>query len=172
MREIFTAVVCFSTFVGLAIRLLWIQDKLTFAWAEKSREKDAELLLSARVEIERQLQNPDWAFYEEHLQRAVPTALKALYAQPELILAQDLKIPDENAIGAFGPINRSNMIDAHEMGGFDIVPIATTDVGDPIFLCPGPNESDSIYIAHHDGGDIEPLAPSVSEFIALITRPS
>jgi hypothetical protein len=45
-------------------------------------------------------------------------------------------------------------------------------VGDPIFLCPGPNESDSIYIAHHDGGDIESLAPSVSEFIALITRPN
>jgi hypothetical protein len=172
MRVAFAAIVCLSIFVGLALCVLWIKDKLVFALSKKSREKNAELLLSARMEREKQLQSPDWAFYEQHLQRPVPLALKILYSQLELIQSQNFNIPDQDSISTFEPISSTGVIDANDLVDFDIVPIATTDVGDPIFLRPGKDESDSVYIAHHDGGDIESIASSVSEFAALVARSS
>jgi len=49
-----------------------------------------------------------------------------------------------------------------------LVPLATTDLGDPIYLKPGPAERNAIWIWEHELQECYMLAESPEEFISLI----
>ena len=69
----------------------------------------------------------------------------------------------QEGISSFEPLNEGSLLDTHDQIGYDIVPFATSGCGDPIYLRPGANESDTVYIAYHDDpGNVEVFAESVA----------
>ena len=59
------------------------------------------------------------------------------------------------------------ILDAGRNLGFAVVPIATTDFGDLVYLRPGPAEGDEVCVTYHDG-DTEILADSVEAMAAAL----
>jgi hypothetical protein len=121
-----------------------------------------EELAAARRAHEERILRPDWEFYERHLQRPAPAALRELYANRELVTALSLAYSDDDGISTFEPLDEQGLLDARDQAGFDVVPFATSDCGDPIYLKPGRSEADTVFITYHDGGDTKTFAESVA----------
>src|SRR5687767_12221008 len=146
--------------IGLPVFILWLRDRL-----HKSRWRRAnppEKLAADRRAYEERILRPDWAFYERHLQRPAPAALRELYADRVLVTAQGLDYTDAEQISTFEALDEKGLLETRPWLGFDAVAIATSDLGDPIYLRPGASEADTVYITHHDGGDTEVFAQSVA----------
>jgi hypothetical protein len=108
------------------------------------------------------LLSPDWGFYERHLQRPAPAALRELYSNMALITAGASYQGKREGINMLWPLNADHLLDTHAEIGYDIVPFATSGCGDAIYLRPGPNEPDTVYIAYHDDpGYVEVFADSI-----------
>ncbi|HET8546581.1 MAG TPA: hypothetical protein VFL57_01180, partial [Bryobacteraceae bacterium] len=146
--------------------LLWLRDRM--ARFRRSRPEQA---AARRRALERRLLSPDWVFYEQHLQRPVPPALRALYNDKLLLTAQDLRYREDELITTFAPLDRNGLLETRSLLGFDVVAIAINAFGDPIYLRPGASETDIVYITHHDGGDIEVFADSVAAMVAQLRNP-
>ena len=115
------------------------------------------------AELRARLLHPDWTFYERHLQRPAPTALRELYSDMALITACASYRGKRQGISSFEPLNEGCLLDTREEIGYDIVPFATSGCGDSIYLRPGANEPDTVYIAYHDDpGNVEVFADSVA----------
>lgn len=154
---------CAGLFVGLPLVILVLRDRAGAAlW---NRRNPPEKLAAERRDYEARLVDPDWEFYERHLQRPAPAALHELFADRRLIVVQDIDLGEGEVISTFNPIDEAGLIDSRPWLDFDVVAIATTDSGDSIYLRPGATESDAVYITHHDGGDTAQLAPDVSAFV-------
>ena len=93
------------------------------------------------ADIHTRLLRTDWTFYERHLQRSAPVALRELYCDTALISACISASGKRGGISSFEPLNEDSMIDTRDQLGYDIVPFATSDCGDPIYLRPGAHES-------------------------------
>jgi hypothetical protein len=156
------AIVIFCVFlVALALGVLLLIDRLPQAiW---QRRNPPEKVAAARRAFEERLLQPDWSFYERHLQRPVPAALRELYADRSLIISS-FQYDDLYYISSFEPLDERALVDNREWVGFDVVPFANSD-GDSIYLLPGANEADTVFITCHDGGDTEEFAPDVSTFL-------
>src|SRR5687767_10533321 len=76
------------TYVVLPILILWLRDWVENAWYKW--QNPPEEISSDRVLYEQRILRPDWQFYERHLQRRVPMALRDLYGDRELVTAQGL----------------------------------------------------------------------------------
>ena len=127
------------------------------------RRQDTPEKLTAEL---RTLMHPDWSFYEGHLQRPVPAALRELYSNMALITACASFRGKREGISAFWPLNEDYLLDTRNEIGYDIVPFATSGCGDSIYLKPGANEPDTVYIAYHDDpGNVEVLAESVAAML-------
>jgi hypothetical protein len=112
------------------------------------------------------LLTPDWAFYERHLQRPAPAALRELYSDIGLISACESYRGKRQGISCFEPLKEDGLLDTHANIGHNIVPIATSGCGDPIYLKPGVKESDAVYIVFHDDpGNVEVFADSVAVMV-------
>ncbi|MGH8432330.1 MAG: hypothetical protein ACREUF_18210, partial [Solimonas sp.] len=48
------------------------------------------------------------------------------------------------------------------------VTIATTDFGDAIYLRVGPDEGEVVYLMHHDGGDTDVFAESLTQMLTAL----
>jgi len=108
----------------------------------------------------------NWAFYERHLQRPVPAALREIYSDMALLTACSSCRGKRERVSSFEPLNESCLLDTHDEIGYDIVPFATSGCGDPIYLRPGAEESDTVYIAYHDDpGNVEIFAESVAQML-------
>jgi hypothetical protein len=154
---------CAGLFIGLPVVILVLRDRVgAVLWR---RRNPHEKLAAERRAYEARLLDPDWEFYERHLLRPAPAALRDLFADRRLIVAQDIDCGEDDFICTFNPIDEQGLIDNRPWLGFDAVAIATTDSGDPIYLRPGAAESDAVYITYHDGGDTAQLAPDVSAFV-------
>ena len=124
------------------------------------RRQDTPEKLAAELQT---LMHPDWAFYERHLQRPAPAALRELYSDKALITACVSYRGKREGISAVWPLNEEYLLDTRNEIGYDIVPFATNNYGDSIYLKPGANEPDTVYIAYHDDlGDVEVFAESVT----------
>jgi len=127
-------------------------------------------LAAERKADEDQLLNPDWAFYQRHLQRPVPAAVRELYADRTLLTADVLEYPGPESISTFNPINEKGLLDTQEFIGSDVLAFATSESGDPIYLRPGASEPDTVYITYHDGGDTEIFAESVAMMLEKLKK--
>jgi hypothetical protein len=144
-------------FWGLVITLyVW--------WRVRERRKARDGAIKRRAIIERLLR-PDWAFYERHLRRPAPAALRGLFADRELVMACGLSYEKFGGISTFNPLDEHSLQDA--VGGidFDIVPFACSACGDSIYLRPGAAETDTVYITYHDEPKTKVFASSVAEMV-------
>ena len=153
-------------FLIIGLPCLWYSLKGRFSiWPQATAEELAAEEAAKRQIHEDRLLQPDWTFYEQHLQRPAPAALHALYADKKWITSTLLGYSDACSINTFEPLNEDSLIESDDDPTLRIVPIATTDFGDPVYLKPGPTEPDAVYVTWHDGGDTEVLADSVSHFV-------
>jgi hypothetical protein len=119
-----------------------------------------EKIKATQEAFERRLMQPDWQCYELHLGRSVPTELREWFTSAERLSAS---YQFKDYYVTFAPIDSKGEKEAAwVLPG--IMPFASSD-GDPIFLKPGPSESDAVHIAYHDGGGTEELAPSINAFL-------
>jgi hypothetical protein len=147
--------------VALALGVLLLIDRLRQAiWR---RRNPPEKLAAERRAFEERLLQPDWSFYERHLQRPVPAALRQLYADHRLVVSS-FQYDDLHYISTFEPLDESALVDSREWLGFDVVPFANSD-GDSIYLRPGATERDTVFITYHNGSDTEEFAPDLSTFL-------
>ena len=154
-------------FIGLPVLILWITDRRRNRWR---REAPPASQVAERQAYERRILNPDWTAVEHHLRRPVPQALRDLYADRALIVRRDLRYADDHVISSFEPLDEQAIQDAIRWLGFDAVAIATTDLADAVYLRVGAAEADNVYLTHHDGGDTEVFAESLSEMFATLKQ--
>ena len=113
--------------------------------------------------LQEQVLQPDWVFYEKHLQRAVPTAMKELFDNRRLLEAGFAW--DRKPLNSFMPLCSNWEV---EVDGFDLVPFARIE-GEVVFLKPGATEKNAVYIWYHDGGDgPELLCNDITDFVKRI----
>ena len=151
-----------AVIVLISIGVCWLNDR--FMDAKWRRRNPPETIASQKHVYEARLLHPDWKFYERHLQRPTPAALRELYSDRELIVANNRDYDESHYISTFDPLDEAALVDTRAIFGFDTVPFANSD-GDIIYLRPGPTETDAVFITYHDGGDTEQLAPDVSTFL-------
>ncbi|MDQ6769917.1 MAG: hypothetical protein M3Z54_08020 [Gemmatimonadota bacterium] len=163
-----TIVFLVALFIGLPVFILWVRDRVSNArW---QRRHPSEKLAADRAAYEQRILSPDWTFYERHLQRPAPAALRELYADSALVTAQGLDYEDFEYITTFEALDPQALLDTRQQLGFDAVAIATGQFGDPIYLKPGVSEGDALYITHHDGGDTEVFAESVAAMVERLRQ--
>lgn len=95
-----------------------------------------------RTQLEVRLGNPDWSAVERHVAGRASASLRSLYGNPALVLSRQL-LP----AGAWGF--------ASDLSGDMYLVRLQSDGAD----CP-------VELWHHDGGDIERVAPSLAAFLA------
>src|SRR5215212_7013814 len=105
-------------FGGLFLTLL-LHDYL---WRRKHPPEEE---AAERKALEVRLLSPDWAFYEQHLQRPAPPALRELFADRALVTSCCLELSKSCGIITFQPIDKDNLLDTADLLGFDVVPFAT-----------------------------------------------
>jgi hypothetical protein len=148
--------------VALAFGFCWLNDRFTATlWRWRN---PPEKLAADRRAFEDRLLHPDWDFYERHLQRPAPAALRELFADHKLLLTHGCQYDDAHYFSTFEPLDEPALVDASKWIGCDFVPLANSD-GDSIYLRPGPSESDAVFITYHDGNDTEELAPDVGTLL-------
>ncbi len=152
-------------FIGLPCLLFAVRGRFTPGPEPPTEQPDEE----GQAYLEH-LVEPDWGFYESHLQRRVPPALRELFADPALVPVGGLKYPGGPLINTFELLNENGLLETRALVGSNVVAIATTDVGDPIYLRPGPAEPDTVYITHHDGGNTEVFAESVTAMLEKLRQ--
>ena len=136
--------------------IVWIARRLSGAAVRDLRARDAE---------NQRYRNPDWQFLQQHLQRPVNPALALLYSTYDIGSWPMIQLKDREA--------RLCAIDAESISsgsaefiGHEIVPLAFDDCGQAIYLKPGNDASDAVYV--YDGGEEEILFPSVAEFVETL----
>ena len=163
-----TIVFMMALYFGLALLILWVRDRVSTTLHQK--RNSPEKVAAERAAYEERILHPDWTFYERHLERSAPAALRELYADQTLVTKQGLKYSDFEYVTTFEALDEKGLLDARPWLGFDAVPIATGQFGDPIYLRPGPSETDVLYITHHDGGDTEVFAESVATMVETLQQ--
>ena len=144
--------------VGVLTARDWIDE--AFRWRRETPERLAAVTLAQ----ERRLLTPDWAYYERHLQRAVPEAIRELYRDRDLVLSGGFQYDEFHCITSFEPIDSDSLLETRDFMGFDVLPLASSD-GDIVYLRPGRDEPDVIYITYHDAGGTSELAPDAEFFL-------
>ena len=153
---------------GLPVLVLLLRDRIeSLLWR---RRNPPEKLAADRLAYENRILHPDWDFYERHLQRPVPEALRELYSDHSLVVAQDLDCGEDEYISSFAPLDEQGLIETRPWLSFEAVSIATSDFGDPIYLRPGPSEPNAVYITCHDGGGTEQIAADVDAFLKRLRK--
>ena len=103
--------------------------------------------------IEPQLLAPEWEFYEAHLGRPVPPSVRDLFSRHDLILSPLGADSDSGeSLNCFQPITPDSLTESKECYGIEIIPLALSESGDPVYLKPG-DPHNTVYILHHDGGE-------------------
>jgi len=129
-----------------------------------------------RMTYAERLRRPDWAFYEQHLQRPVPEALKRCYADRDLISRCGFEFELDGKthyILEFQAIDAQGLIEAKEYYHLDIIPFAHGEA-EAYYLRPGLNESNAVYSVFeespYDSPEEEPEAEDVSRFLTRLQK--
>jgi hypothetical protein len=132
----------------------------------------------AAVEATRRLGllNPDWNAYERATGRRPPEVLRRLYANVDLVTAEDLvvTVPDRGdsplawEIAGFEPVRKDARAPAWPDMPSSAFHFASNWYGDPYYVVIGerPDGDGSVYVRVHDAEDAEVVAPSLAEFLS------
>lgn len=157
MNIIITATIYLSALIALAVAILWLVDRLSKASPTKGKTDRAAFI--------KRLTNPDWKYFERHLQRSPPKALRNLFSKHELLVAgTNMEFEDSCLVTSFEPLDAHGLKHTKEWLALEVIPFASSD-GDPIYLRPGAKEVNAVYITHHDGGDTEQICTDISVFV-------
>jgi hypothetical protein len=166
LKETLFAIAYIFALFAIAGVVLYFRDRIEGAlW---KRKNPPEKLAAEWKEYQGQVQTPDWEFYADHLQRDVPDAIRDLFSNTEIIISGSAESCGEQTISRFGTIDEDNLLESKEWTGADIVAIAYNVFGDPIYLRPGRDETNAVFVTYHDGGDTEQIAADASEFVESI----
>ena len=155
-----------AVFFGTLFFTLLLRDYL---WRRRHPPEEE---AAERKALEERILSPDWTFYERHLQRPAPAALRDLFADRRLVTSCGLKFTKSDGISSFNPLDEDSLLDTADQLGYDVVPFATSDCGDAIFLRPGTDQSNTVYIAYHDdpGKGIVVLADSAAAMLEQLRK--
>ena|SRR2546421_5825064 len=155
-----------AVFFGTLFFTLLLRDYL---WRRRHPPEEE---AAERKALEERILSPDWTFYERHLQRPAPAALRELFADRRLVTSCGLKFTKSDGISSFNPLDEDSLLDTADQLGYDVVPFATSDCGDAIFLRPGTDQSNTVYIAYHDdpGKGIVVLADSAAAMLEQLRK--
>ena len=155
-----------AVFFGTLFFTLLLRDYL---WRRRHPPEEE---AAERKALEERILSPDWTFYDRHLQRPAPAALQELFADRRLVTSCGLKFTKSDGISSFNPLDEDSLLDTADQLGYDVVPFATSDCGDAIFLRPGTDQSDTVYIAYHDdpGKGIVVLADSAAAMLVRLRK--
>jgi hypothetical protein len=146
---------------------------LLYAWKGRFSLRETatpEMQAATRLEYEKLILKPNWEYCERQLQRPVPAALRALYADEEWVTAGGLEFSEDCSISTFEPLLELSSLDLTDQPESKALVFATSMFGDPIFLLSGPDEADRVYVMYHDGGDFDVLSKSVDEFVLQLKQ--
>ena len=160
--------------IALAAIILGVRDRLV-----RPRRLSAEEQQAAEAAWDARVLAPDWPAVEQRLGRQVPTVLRELYSDRELLMSAPLivtgqldGVESEWDIATFQPADA----EATLVGQRGLPPIAfcfaTTVFGDSYYLAiDRTGEDGPVYRNYHDGGDVVPVAESLREFLSWPRRP-
>lgn len=121
------------------------------------------------------LLNPRWEELEDHFGRAIPDAIKNLYARTELIKRRDFEITNESGksyeIAEFLPADLENLNRIwSDLKNPKCFPFATDSMGDCYYvLMDGDKSGDCpVMCYHHDGSDHESINMFLEEFVIRV----
>jgi hypothetical protein len=155
-------------FVGLPVLILKLKDRVIAV--RRDHRNRPETQAAERRAHERRILMPDWECVERHLQRPVPQALRALYADGTLVTSRDIEYSLDHSISTFEALDEQSITDAAPWLAVKAVVFATTDTGDPVYLRSGASVADTVYVTHHDGGDTDIFAPSLAQMVQVLRR--
>ena len=156
MTDVFIGVGYVASLLAIAIAILKVSD---FVRACRNKEHNTPAARAARRQLfESRVRSPDWVFYQSHLQRPVPQALRSLFTSANFSASQ-LRFGEIELY--LSPIDSQALADNWVVPG--VLPFAYSDA-DPIYLKPGANASNAVFITYHDGNDTVALAHSIEAF--------
>ena len=156
--------------IALAAGILLVRDRLF-----GPRDLSPGELAEAEIAWKARLLAPDWPAVEQQLGRAAPEVLRQLYADHALLQSTPFVVSGPTTDGgAEWDIHSFQPADG-QGDHFEIRPrafcFATTVFGDPYYLELAADSDDGpVSRRYHDGGDIERIADSLTEFLSWPRR--
>lgn len=162
---ILTVVAILGIFVAFPVLILWLRDRLFH------RPMTKEQMAEYSRRVRERLTNPDFSALEKHFGCSLPNPLKKLYGDSEELDRGDFYVvpPDvPNAtdgayVGFYNPADAESLkYTFHDGDAY----FAFADDGCGNAYIINPREADPPVLFHnHETVEIEPVAPSLSEFM-------
>ena len=119
--------------------------------------------------------SPDWLAVERAYGVAVPEPLRALYADADTLAQMDFIVRNPGVVGVEGEWDVAGFQPA-DPDPIDLAWVgaparsfcfAMTLTGDPYYVTLGQApDGGPVYVAFHDGGEIEQVAPNLATFLS------
>lgn len=162
---IYTVLAILGIFVILPLLILWLRDKLFH------RPMTEEQMDEYSRRFRKRLANPDFGVLEQHFGCGLPLPLKQLYANSDELSRGDFEVvppdgrnsTDPTYVAFYNPADAESLKYTFHDG--DIY-FAFADDGCGNAYIIDPRETDPPVLFHdHETGEIEPVAPSLSQFM-------
>ena len=149
------AAICYATIL-LKRGTVWVFRRVSGADVRDQMAREAE---------RRRYRNPDWQFFREHLKRPVPHALVELYSTDDLSTWGMIRLRDREAhLSAID--SRSISSGTAELLGHEVVPLGFDDCGQVIYLKPGTDAPDVVYV--YDAEEECVLFESIEAYVETV----
>ena len=153
-----------------------------FDWLRRDNASRDEERRTKQAAARARMRNPQWDVVEAALGHPVPSVLRELYSDQELVMSDDLLIFDPSRgddpdsawnLNQFNPAGAEALtpqLESIPRGSFSF---ATNQFGDPFYVQLGelPDGDGQVFVHYHDGGDVELVAPSLRSFLSWQREP-
>jgi hypothetical protein len=151
-------------------------------WLLRGKASRDEARRTEQAAVLIRMRNPQWDVVEAALGHPVPSVLRDLYSDHELVMSDDLLIFDPSRgddpntawnVNQFNPADAEALTPALESIPRGSFSFATNEFGDPFYVQLGelPDGDGQVFVHYHDGGDIELVAPSLRSFLTWRREP-
>jgi hypothetical protein len=112
-----TALMLLALIIGAPVLFLILRDRVELAmWR---RRNPPEKMVADRCAWEERFLHPDWDFYERHLQRPAPKALRELFADDQFVVTQVIEYDEDEVISTFNALDEQGLAGSRDWLGFD-----------------------------------------------------